>query len=57
MMGNCCHGHLGGLMSAHTEALDGTAEGSVLGKIIMRGNGPLKHVELHITTFVKGISK
>ena len=57
MMRNCCHGHLGGLMSTHTEALDGTAEGSVLGKIIMRGNGPLKHVELHITTFVKGISK
>ena len=57
MMGNCCPGHLGGLTSTHTEALDGTAEGSVLRKIILLGNGPLKHVELHITTFVKGVSK
>ena len=57
MMGNCCHGHLGGLMSNHTEEKKGTVEGLPLRRIGMLGNGSLVPVQLRFTTFVKGVSK
>ena len=57
MMGNCCHGHLGGLMKNRMEEKKGTVEGLPLRRIGMLVNGPLLPVQLHFTTFVKGDSK
>merc|ERR1712083_51365 len=57
MMRSCCHGHLGGLMSTHIKEKNGTVAGLPLRRMDMLGNGSLMPVQLHITTFVKGVSK
>ena len=50
-------GHLGGMASIHMEALDGTVQFLVSGRMGMLGNGPRVPVIAHITSFVKGVSK